>query len=392
MITIHATKKLLDKLKVLPVKDAAVNSGRLGPWYADVRVVNRKYLVYALNEQSLLCVVVPLMSFKADAAGSIRTALRPVLEAIGLPDAVIIAELSAIDTATFTKTISRVTLGRLNSAVDISEALIYGGKTLDAVCIRLAAHLYSAGKGHSSSEYLWPYQIVGSLLGHPTRSPMRIASPPIEHLTSIAVDQSRPVIEPQPILKDRLILRIVLDGIRPEIWRMIMVPDTITLRRLHDVIQAAMGWDESHLHLFKINGKEYGDREMFDDSPEMKDERFTSLQSMHLTEGNTFTYVYDMGGDWSHTITVVDYAAVEIDETLHILDGANAVPPEDVGGVPGYARFVLAMMDPKHEDHEECMQWYGRPFDHTMFDLRGAIRLLSVLEYTGAGYPWKRKR
>ncbi|RPI67670.1 MAG: plasmid pRiA4b ORF-3 family protein [Ignavibacteriae bacterium] len=197
----------------------------------------------------------------------------------------------------------------------------------------------------------------------------------------------------RPPLIDTLFLRIELDGIRPVIWRTVMVPVNITLRRLHDVIQAAMGWDDCHLHTFKVRGREYGDRTVFLDDlgpTPMKEERSVTLQSLGLAPLDTFAYEYDMGDSWEHTITVVGTDRVERDMEFQIIDGDNACPPEDVGGVHGYAWFVHSMMDPQHEDHEQVMEWYGRRFDHTMYDLRGARRLLSVIVLSGAGYPWRK--
>ena len=42
-------------------------------------------------------------------------------------------------------------------------------------------------------------------------------------------------------------LKIVLVDTEPPIWRRVEVPAATTLRQLHAVIQAAMGWDESLL-------------------------------------------------------------------------------------------------------------------------------------------------
>ena len=41
-------------------------------------------------------------------------------------------------------------------------------------------------------------------------------------------------------------LRIELVDTDPLIWRQVEVPTSITLRALHDVIQAAMGWFDQH--------------------------------------------------------------------------------------------------------------------------------------------------
>ncbi|MBS1561024.1 MAG: plasmid pRiA4b ORF-3 family protein [Bacteroidetes bacterium] len=389
MITIHATKKLLTKLKIAPETEAAAKDGRLGAWYADLRVVNRRLVVFALNERTLLCVIVPYASLKSDPAAAVAAALRPVLEAVGVPNDVIGTELAAFNAVSFTTTASRVMLGRLRHAIDDAEYQLFRGEALDTVAVRMSSFMYSAGKGQPSMAYLFPYDLVGSTLDIETHSPM-----PFERSMSIPVP-SPPIQQREPVAKrsahevDTLILRISLDGIRPEIWRTVMVPANITLRRLHDVIQAAMGWDDSHLHLFTINGTPYGDRQVFDDMPQMKDEKFVNIGSLGLAPGSTFSYEYDMGDGWRHTISVVGTDSVSPDATYRVIDGANAVPPEDIGGTYGYARFVLAMMDPKHEDHDEVLQWYGRPFDHTMFDLRAAQRFLFVLVHTGAGYPWR---
>lgn len=53
-------------------------------------------------------------------------------------------------------------------------------------------------------------------------------------------------------------LRVQLVGITPAIWRQVLVPESITLVKLHKVLQVAMGWLDLHLHEFDINGVRYG--------------------------------------------------------------------------------------------------------------------------------------
>lgn len=48
-------------------------------------------------------------------------------------------------------------------------------------------------------------------------------------------------------------LRIELIGIKPTIWRRVLVPGTVSLGKLHQVIQVTMGWMDVHLHEFDIN-------------------------------------------------------------------------------------------------------------------------------------------
>jgi len=42
-------------------------------------------------------------------------------------------------------------------------------------------------------------------------------------------------------------LKITLDQVEPTVMRRVVVPFTIRLSRLHEVLQAAMGWTNSHL-------------------------------------------------------------------------------------------------------------------------------------------------
>ena len=54
-------------------------------------------------------------------------------------------------------------------------------------------------------------------------------------------------------------LKVTLRDVRPPIWRRLLVPAGTTLDDLHHAIQAAMGWEDAHLHAFDIAGREYGD-------------------------------------------------------------------------------------------------------------------------------------
>lgn len=185
-------------------------------------------------------------------------------------------------------------------------------------------------------------------------------------------------------------LKITLDGTKPAVWRTIRVREDLSLMQLHDRIQGAMGWCDSHLHLFKIGGVEYVDHSLWDDHGLLADENGVTLRSAKLKVGDTFSYVYDMGDDWSHTVTVVERTSVPPDRAgSWVVDGAMACPPEDVGGVGGYEEFLLAMMDPDHDEHKTYRTWCGMDFDPTLFDLRAARRILFMLDHFGQGYPWE---
>ena len=56
----------------------------------------------------------------------------------------------------------------------------------------------------------------------------------------------------------QLLVRLV--DSEPIIWRQISVPGNMTLADLDRIIQAAMGWTNSHLHLFTVGAHVYGSR------------------------------------------------------------------------------------------------------------------------------------
>ena len=129
-----------------------------------------------------------------------------------------------------------------------------------------------------------------------------------------------------------------------------------------------MGWTNSHLHAFTIGGERYGMH--FDDYPEdeIDEKQVTVLRA--IGEHRRFLYEYDFGDSWDHEVVVED--AVRLPWGLRYavcLDGQNACPPEDCGGVGGYAELLEVLADPSHDEHDDLMQWVGGPFDPAFFDL-----------------------
>ena len=158
-------------------------------------------------------------------------------------------------------------------------------------------------------------------------------------------------------------LKIELIGIKPLIWRRVIVPETITLAKLHDVIQAVMGWSDSHLHEFEIAGERYGIPDP-DDSfgPSVISEARAKLKGC-LQGMASFRYVYDFGDDWEHKIKVEKVLPPDPLPMLLCVGGANACPPEDVGGPYSYPEFLAAIADSGHPDHDEMLEWIGGAFD-----------------------------
>lgn len=166
-------------------------------------------------------------------------------------------------------------------------------------------------------------------------------------------------------------IKVTLDTIRPPIWRRILVPGNTTLLKLHDIIQIVMGWEDDHLHMFTIHGTIYespGD-DGFSDL-ESQDEAKVRLNQVIRRAGQHFAYEYDFGDSWEHTLLVEKRLPAE--EGVHYpvcMEGRRACPPEDVGGIWGYANFMEAIDDPTNPEHGEYLEWIGGDFDPEAFDL-----------------------
>ncbi len=174
---------------------------------------------------------------------------------------------------------------------------------------------------------------------------------------------------PQPPPQVTLQLRVELQEVTPAVWRRILVPTSVRLDRLADMLIAAMGWTNSHLHCFEIGAERYGMQ--FDEFPdgELDEKSITVLQALRGVE--SFEFEYDFGDGWTHDITIE--AAIESTFGLKhavCLDGTNACPPEDCGGPGGFEYFLEALADPTHDEHEEYVDWIGSAtFDRSAFDL-----------------------
>jgi hypothetical protein len=164
------------------------------------------------------------------------------------------------------------------------------------------------------------------------------------------------------------------------------VPGNATLGWLHAVIQVAMGWTNSHLHQFHLDGAYYSDPDHqiseFDEPKILSERKFTLQQLIPSAQG-PLIYEYDFGDSWRHLITVEKTLPPNpaLSRKAICLDGARACPPEDCGGVWGYAELLKTLKNPKHPEHKTMKEWLGRPFDAGAFDVVKANYWLSKLKW-----------
>lgn len=195
-------------------------------------------------------------------------------------------------------------------------------------------------------------------------------------LTSRSIERSEGI-GAIPVSERLYKFKITLKDIAPLIWRRILVRDC-TLDRLHEHIQTAMGWTNSHLHIFTIEDRQYGDPELLNDGFEddFEDSTSTKLSEILRRSGARleFEYEYDFGDCWRHEVLFEGCLRAERGGRYPVcVDGACACPPEDVGGKPGYKEYLKAMADPGHDRYVEFMLWRGS-FDPEDFDAAKATK------------------
>ncbi len=164
-------------------------------------------------------------------------------------------------------------------------------------------------------------------------------------------------------------IKVTLERIRPPIWRRLLVPSTVLLSRLHEILQIAMGWFDCHLHMFEARGQTYGVPDP--ESPlNIRNETTVKLDQVLVQAKDAMFYEYDFGDGWRHKI-VLEKVLAPIPETRTPLciAGARACPPEDCGGPWGYANLLEVLANPSHPEHEELREWVGDQFDPAHFDL-----------------------
>jgi hypothetical protein len=185
----------------------------------------------------------------------------------------------------------------------------------------------------------------------------------------------------QPGTSTALRVRIQLNEVDPVVWRRLLVPGSVKLAKLGQMLLAAMGWNGSHLHAFRVGDTSYGMQDDDDDDfpdDEIDEQSVTVLQA--LRDLQTFTFDYDFGDGWEHDVVIEELIHSDTGLKFAVcLDGERACPPDGVGGPGGYVAFLAAIADPDHEEHADFLEWVGGSFDPAGFDVANANALLQKL-------------
>jgi len=154
-------------------------------------------------------------------------------------------------------------------------------------------------------------------------------------------------------------LRIELCGSDPLIWRQVEVPTSITLKVLHDIIQAAMGWWDYHLWEFTCGQRRFGLPMDEDWGTEPRTDAVkVRLREVLTPRTTTITYLYDFGDEWEHRLVLTNSRQGEAGIGYpRYVGGEGNAPPEDCGGIHGFYEKLAIAADPGHADHAEVAEW-----------------------------------
>ncbi len=160
---------------------------------------------------------------------------------------------------------------------------------------------------------------------------------------------------------DRYQIKITLKWSKPIIWRRIIVYSGLPLEDFHYVIQTVMPWCDAHLHQFIKDGKYYSVPEEEEwDASSVIDYSEITISDLISSEGDKMMYEYDFGDGWRHDILLEKILkSPDSDPLAEFVDGENACPPEDCGGVPGYMHLLEVLHNPQHPDYGNTRNWLG---------------------------------
>lgn len=187
---------------------------------------------------------------------------------------------------------------------------------------------------------------------------------------------------------DHLVLQVSLLESDPVIWRQLSAVGDLTLDRVHKVFQAALGWEDVHLHRFtakdpyeRISKDElkqgwppqWVPAEFVEEDYDRAEEKMTLAQLLEAGGGCAY-YEYDSGDSWLHLIEAVGHEPAGA-PSARLIAGENACPPEDCGGIHSYLDFMDALEDPADPQHAEAVELARRirnGFDPRRFDQAAA--------------------
>jgi Plasmid pRiA4b ORF-3-like protein len=188
-------------------------------------------------------------------------------------------------------------------------------------------------------------------------------------------------------------LRIKLDEVEPAVVRRVEVPLTIRLDRLHLVLQAAMGWTNSHLYEIRARDVGWGRPDPHFGEGPLDASKARLIDVLEDVGARSLKYLYDFGDGWEHSVRIERISdAIPGIAYPRLIEATGGCPPEDVGGPWGYREFLDAIADPNHQEHADRLQWIGHHFDPNDVDAETLAQAVHSLAKKWTRRPSARKR
>jgi len=277
MLIVRGTKKLRDRMKGAPTADSDDESTTvLGDWFVNA-LFWKPQVALLVNSRTFLPVYVPLAPAKT-LLDRIPDAIESTLRAQRVPEETIAAEHSAMSEVRLAPTNDRTVVGVMNEFAYLGEVFVSnGGLDLEALSMRMSDMIVGPLDKRAGT----PGRELAVVLGtDPTAADERN---PLAQVIALFNDERGQ--EPKPVSPKTAVhdahkadtkkqavtgkvfqLKVTLRDIKPPIWRRVLVDGSAALDEVHDVIQAAFGWWNSHLHEFRIGGRYAFDPAAFDDN------------------------------------------------------------------------------------------------------------------------------
>jgi hypothetical protein len=353
VLVIRGTKKLRDRVNSAHLVDGEESTTALGDWFANA-LFWRPQVALLVSSRTLLPVFMELAP-AATLLDRAPTAIEAVLRRHGVDETFLATERKAMSEVRIAPTNDRRVVGVMNELAFHGEWLFKEGQhDLEGLSLRMSSLII--GKLDEGS----PDRALAAFLG---------GSEPLAKVIAFPGERSAPAPSPRPsVSADVFQLKVTLLDTKPPIWRRVLVDGGGTLDHVHEVIQAAFGWWNYHLHEFEVGRTRYGLPNPEADWNPPRDERRTRLDAI-AGEGSSFRYTYDFGDGWDHKIVVEKVLpAGSIQTVPACIDGRRACPPEDCGGTWSFRELLEILADQAHPEHDERREWLGRPFNPEAFD------------------------
>lgn len=158
-------------------------------------------------------------------------------------------------------------------------------------------------------------------------------------------------------------LKISIKGIKPMISREVIAPLQMTFHELHELIQSAFGWENTHDYRFWLMNEVIRKNcENYDD-PSIPAE-VAEISDFGVSKGDLIEYEYDLGDSWIHHIKVIKiYDSQENEKFPRCIKASRACPPEDIGGISGYAKMLKTLGQPDSSAYTELLGWLEGSYD-----------------------------